>query len=78
MNNTTEVRGALRDLLDHLGSRSWLVALVWAALALGIFINQIMNRSLVYRAVDWWVVSTLFTYAAGFVMGRLYVPRSMT
>jgi hypothetical protein len=92
MNSATDARGALRDLLQfHFGSRAWLAALFWAAaaLALGVFISQILNLNLrssvgyvppefrfglVYRAVGCWLVSTLFTYAAGFVMGRLYVP----
>jgi hypothetical protein len=49
MNSTTDVVGALRDLLQfHFGSRGWLVALFWAAaaVALGVFITQIMNLNL--------------------------------
>jgi hypothetical protein len=76
----------------HFGSRAWLAALFWAVavIALLVLISRIMNLPteagayvppefrlrLVYRAVGCWVVSTLFTYAAGFVMGRLYVPRA--
>jgi hypothetical protein len=60
-----------------------------AALALGVLISQIRNLNIrpatgyvppefrfgiVYRAVGCWLISTIFTCAAGFVMGRLYVP----
>jgi hypothetical protein len=86
MDSTTDLRGALRDLLQfHFGSRAWPVVLFWAvaALALGVFIRQILTLNLrsavgyvtpefrfgLDRAVGCWLVSTLFTYGAGFVMG---------
>jgi hypothetical protein len=34
------------------------------------------RKGLVYSAVICWAVATVGAYAGGFVMGRLYVPRS--
>jgi hypothetical protein len=92
MNSTTDARGALRDLFQfHFGSHAWLPALLGAVaggalvVLLGAILSdrpplqympQAFRMSLVYRAVVSWAVSTLCAYAAGFVMGRLYVPRA--
>jgi hypothetical protein len=89
--STSGVRGALRDMFQfHFGSLAWLPAL-FTAVAVGaivVLIEKIVSvppggsyyydfrMSLVRTAVVCWAVSTLCAYVAGFVMGRLYVPRA--
>lgn len=91
MNSRSGVRDALRDLFQfHFWSHAWLPAL-FAAVAVGaivVLLDKILSvqpgggypydfrMGLVYTAVVCRAVSTLCAYAAGFVMGRLYVPRA--
>ena len=74
----------------HLGRNAWLPLLLAAVAvgALVVLLQQILSffwnvyppvpsafrTGIAYRAVICWVVSTLCTYAAGFIMGRLYTP----
>jgi hypothetical protein len=92
MNGTTDARGAIRDLFQfHFGSHAWvpvMLALVVVS-TLVVLLSPIpfnppgpgymwptFRTGLVYRAVICWVISTVCAYTAGFIMGRLYVPRS--
>ena len=90
--STSDARGALRDLLQfHFGRHSWL-PLLFAAVAVGalvVLLRGILSDQwfggpvapafrthLIYIAVLCWAVATVCAWAGGFVMGRLYVPRT--
>jgi len=90
--STSDAWGALRDLLQfHFGRHSWL-PLLFAAVASGallVLLREIISDKwfygpvapafrthLIYIALLCWGVSTLCAWAGGFVMGRLYVPRT--
>ena len=91
MNNTTDARGALRDLFQfHYASHIWLPALfvLVAVGAFAVLLGQILyvgpgpdnvpgtfRLSLAFWAIACWLVTTFSAYAGGFVMGRLSVPR---
>src|SRR5215469_2318122 len=90
--NTSDTRGALRDLLQlHFGSHAWLPALLMAVSVgmLAILLSTILTVGpglgyippsfrvgLAYKTVACWVLSTISAYVSGFIMGRLYIPRS--
>jgi hypothetical protein len=40
------------------------------------YVSPLFRHGLAYRAVLCWMVSTLCAYAGGFVMGRLYAPKT--
>jgi len=87
MNNTTDARGALRDLFQfHYTSNVWLPALfvLVAVGALTALLAEILTvqphpgygaaeirLSLAFWAIVSWLVTTFSAYAGGFVMGRL-------
>ena len=92
MNNTTDARGALRDLFEfHYAPHIWLPAL-FVLVAVGAFvmlIGQILyvrpghdyvppdfRLAIAFWAIACWLVTTFAAYAGGFIMARLSVPRS--
>jgi hypothetical protein len=88
VNNTTEVRAALRELVDaHFIPHVWLpvVLLLVAVGALIVLVFGILHvqpgtevvppdfrAAVAFKAVICWTVSTFCAYVAGFILGRLY------
>ena len=90
MNSTTDARGALRDLFHfHFGTAHPLSGLFFVVNlgALGLLLGEIsvlsvpgyvppaFRHTVACWAIVCWLVTTLSSYAVGFVMGRLYIPR---
>jgi hypothetical protein len=91
MNNTTDARGALRDLFQfHYTSNVWLPALfvLGAVGALTALLAEILTvqphpgygaaeirLSLAFWSIACWLATVFSVYAGGFVMGRLHESR---
>ena len=87
MNGTTDVRSALRDLVEaHYVPHVWMPVVLMAGAigAIVVLLFEILHvqpgpwvpSSFRYKVAIWavicWAVATFSAYVAGFVLGRLY------